>query len=266
MKKLLLVTCLLFYTNCVSAFDFMKNEIVIQKGLALVFESRNEESQEYNYKMDLKYPQLSGEALNEASQHFNTKMKDFTDSETTEFESKINDNLEAVKKLPPNLQKNTFTLNFNASVFNVTDTVLMGIRFNKEYNYAGDAHPSHDIEVYNYDLTTGKEITLDDIFSPGSNYLKFISEYCRKELTKRMKVQKVALIPAGLDPKIENYDMWNVEPDGLLFIFDEGQVVPYVAGQPEVFISYKTLKALITPSAPVAPCLKDPKTCIAVTS
>jgi hypothetical protein len=60
--------------------------------------------------------------------------------------------------------------------------------------------------------------------------------------------------------------MWNVEPDGLLFIFDEGQVVPYVAGQPEVFISYKTLKTLIAPTAPVAPCLKNPKVCIAVAS
>jgi hypothetical protein len=264
MKKLLLVTCLLFYTNCVSAFDFMKNEIVMGKGLALVFESKNEESLEYNYKIELKYPQLSGEALSEPAQNFNEKMKQFTNLEVTEFESKVNDNLEAVKKLPENLQKNTFNLNFNASIFKAKDTILMGIRFNKEYSYAGNAHPSHDIEIYNYDLTSGKEITLNDIFIPGSNYLKVIADYCHAELTKRMKVQNVKLNPQGLDPKIENYDMWNLEPDGLLFIFDEGQVAPYVAGQPEVFITYKTLKSLISPTSPVAVCLKDPKECIAV--
>lgn len=264
MKKLLLVTCLFFYANCVNAFDFMKNEIVIEKGLSLVFEAKNEESQEYNYKIDLKYPQLSSENLSAAAQHFNERMKDFTNSEVTEFESKVNDNLEAAKKLPENLQKNTFNLNFNASIFTANNTILMGIRFNKEYFYAGNAHPSHDIEIYNYNLTTGKEITLNDIFTPGSNYLKVIADYCRAELTKRMKIQNIKVIASGLDPKIENYDMWNIEPDGLLFIFDEGQVVPYVAGQPEVFIAYKTLKALIAPTAPVAGCLKDPKACMAV--
>ena len=264
MKKILLVTCLLFYANCVSAFDFMKNEIVIQKGLSLVFEAKNEESQEYNYKIDLKYPQLSGESLSAAARYFNERMKEFSNSEMTEFESKVNDNLEAAKKLPENLQKNTFDLNFNASIFSAKDVILMGIRFNKEYFYAGYAHPSHDIEIYNYDLTSGKEIMLKDIFTPGSNYLKVIADYCRAELNKRMKLQNIKVIASGLDPKIENYDMWNVEPDGLLFIFDEGQVVPYTAGQPEVFIAYKTLKAIIAPTAPVAVCLKDPKACMAV--
>jgi hypothetical protein len=264
MKKWPLFLVTVLCSNHLYAFDAKNNEIAIAHGLDLAFESKREENKELNYKVDIKYPQLSGDAVDAAGRQFNEKMNQFTISETTEFASKVADSHEQSIKLPAAVQQNYFNLNFNASVFKAKDQMLMGIRFNKEYFYAGNAHPMHDIEVYNYNLSTGKDMKLGEIFTPNSEYLKFISNYCRIELTKRLKVMHMKLIPEGVAPQAENFINWNTEPDGLLFTFDENQVAPYAAGQPEVFISYKTLKEMISPGAPIAICLKDPKSCIAV--
>jgi hypothetical protein len=264
MKRLICIVALSLFAQLGYAFDLMNHEIFIDKNLTLVFASKDEQSTELNYKIALKYPQLSGSPLSNTAEQFNMKMNEFIVAEMAEFGSKVADNAEAAKKLPLSAQNNYFNLNFNASVFRVKEEILMGIRFNKEYFYAGNAHPSHDIEVYNYDLTTGKELKLNELFIPKSDYLKVIADYCQKELSLRFKAQKVALIPEGVAPKEDNFINWNFEPDGLLFIFDEDQVASYDVGQPEVFVPYKVLKALLASDVPVALCPKDPKACIAV--
>jgi hypothetical protein len=60
-------------------------------------------------------------------------------------------------------------------------------------------------------------------------------------------------LPASLKPHVneikfvstENYQNWNITPEGIMISFDDYQVGPHSAGQPVLIIPYSVLKDLI---------------------
>ena len=109
----------------------------------------------------------------------------------------------------------------------------------------GAAHPSNRIVSFNYDLARGQVISLDQLFSPGSDYLQIISDYCKSELAKR----EIAFDSQqqGADALPENYQNWNISDNGLVIVFNEYQVAAYAAGPQIVVIPYSVLKPVINP-------------------
>jgi hypothetical protein len=263
---LILASTLLCTTGVYALTDSTSSnyQINVSRGVVLKSEIKQEDGKDPNYHLSLSYPQLSGDDLDVKVQHFNEAIHQYVSTEITEFENKVADNTTEAAKLPAGVNKNSFTLTFSAGSFIAGVNTLVSVRFTKEYFYAGNAHPSHDIEVYNYNLTGGKRVKLDSLFKPHADYLKVIADFCKAQLIKRYKNQKTSWTANGLAPTTENFDNWNVEPDGLLITFDEYQVASYVEGQPEVFVPYKTLQSVIAPDAVIAPCLKDPRSCRAV--
>jgi hypothetical protein len=123
-------------------------------------------------------------------------------------------------------------------------SVLMRVSF---YS-AGAAHPGSYSRVINYDLRASKMLALQDLFKPNSNYLEVISAACLDDLKTRgvLGWEDRAL------PKPENYQAWNITPDGLLITFDEYQVAPYASGPQSVTIAYEKLNAIIRPDGPLS--------------
>ena len=117
----------------------------------------------------------------------------------------------------------------------------------------GAAHPYHYSLTVNYDLDQGREVTLDEIFLPNSNYLQKISEYCKAELGARDI--SFDMFAQGADPTPENYQHWNVSTEGLIITFDEYQVAAYAAGPQVVVIPFPELQGLINPQGPASPFL-----------
>lgn len=117
----------------------------------------------------------------------------------------------------------------------------------------GAAHPYHYSITVNYDLEKGKEIVLDEIFLPGSNYLQKISELCKAELAAR----NIGFegFSQGADPLPENYQRWNVSDQGLMITFDEYQVAAYAAGPQVVVIPFGELGGLVDYQSSLAPFL-----------
>ena len=109
------------------------------------------------------------------------------------------------------------------------------------YEYLGGAHPNTTTESFNYDLNRNAPLSLADLFTPNSNYLKVISDYTIKEL----KLDTVSGVENGAGPKIENFHSWNITPAGLKITFDPYQVGPYAAGAHEVVVPYSVLKPII---------------------
>lgn len=127
---------------------------------------------------------------------------------------------------------------------------LVSLRFSTFSYFVGTAHPSHDSEVFNYDVRAARRLELEDLFAPGATYLKALADYCIGELAPDGSV------PAGAAPTRENYALWNITRDGLRITFAEYQVGPYVAGQPEVTIPYKELVPILRKGGPLARILK----------
>jgi hypothetical protein len=126
---------------------------------------------------------------------------------------------------------------------------LLSLQLHIEGYSDGAAHPYHLTSSYNYDLEKGQEVTLDQLFLPGSEYLTPIADYCSAELSKRNI--GFEMFSDGAKPLPENYAVWNVSADGLVITFNEYQVAPYAAGPQEVTIPFTALKDIINPQGPL---------------
>lgn len=127
---------------------------------------------------------------------------------------------------------------------------LWSLKFDFHFYSAGAAHPGSYSVTLNYDLGQGRELALGDLFLPSSNYLEAISNYCIADLSKQSFFDTA--FTTGADPTPENYQSWNITPEGLLITFDEYQVAPYAAGPQQVIVPYSELRGIIDPQGPLA--------------
>ena len=127
------------------------------------------------------------------------------------------------------------------------------IKFNIYFYADGAAHPAHGSITLNYDLEKGKEITLDELFLPNSNYLQAISDYAKAQLATRDI--GFDMFSDGAAPLPENYQQWNVSDNGLVITFDEYQVAPYAAGPQEVVLPFEELGQFLDHQSSIAPFL-----------
>ena len=116
-----------------------------------------------------------------------------------------------------------------------------------DYAFTGGAHGSTISSTYNYDLVNNKEINLSDIFKPGSDYLKFLSDYCFEDIKRQNSLMGMDsmedMIKPGVDPSVpENFARFVLTADSLIIIFDQYQVGPGAAGSYHVRIGYEKLK------------------------
>jgi len=114
----------------------------------------------------------------------------------------------------------------------------------------GAAQPTRHTVGFNYDLEHDREISLDQLFLKGANYLQVLSETCKTELAKRQIGFETRQRAA--DPILENYRSWNLTTDSLVLNFDAGLVADQSAGPQTVFVPYSALKSLIDPQGPLA--------------
>ncbi len=129
---------------------------------------------------------------------------------------------------------------------------LISLDFNVEGYTDGSAHPYHTTASLNFDLSTGQEISLASLFRPGANYLQTLSDDCKTVLSARAQSSGYQLFAEGLAPKPENYQTWNLGPDGLVIVFNEYQVAPYFVGAQLVVIPYNQLQIITNPQGPLA--------------
>ena len=210
-------------------------------GLKLDERKEEREDKKLRYEIDTAVPQLAG-ASDARIEKFNQAVVNLVTPRTDEFK-KIADETareeaaakqDAKSSLPPH------SLNVSYEV-TAADKDFISVLFSF-YEYLGGAHPNTTSESFNYDLNRNAPVSLADLFTPNSNYLKVISDYAIKELKK---LDTVSWVENGAGPKIDNFHSWNITPAGLRITFDSYQVGPYAAGAHEVLVPYSVLKPII---------------------
>jgi hypothetical protein len=126
---------------------------------------------------------------------------------------------------------------------------LLSLQLHIEGYSDGAAHPYHLTSSFNFDLEKGQEISLDQLFLPGVDYLQAISDYCSAELSKREI--GFEMFSEGANPTLENYAVWNVSSEGLVITFNEYQVAAYAVGPQEVVIPFAVLQETLDPQGPL---------------
>ncbi len=145
---------------------------------------------------------------------------------------------------------------------------LVSVEFPIDYYSHGAAHPSHAFHVINYDQKAGRELSLADLFRPGSDYLKRVSEVAIAQVRRWNKDSadysgsggntylNDPEFEEGAAPKAENYQNWTITPRGLVVTFDYYQLGSYAAGAQTVVLPYADLKDVLRADGPAAPFLK----------
>ncbi len=202
------------------------------------------------YTITAKYPQALGAARDPRLAKFNQALRGVVLKEVGGF----------TKDFAAPEERMSDAGSYFEAEYNVTLATkdMISVWFGVSTFYEGAAHPNHNSKVFNYDLNTGKELKLADLFKPGSDYLKVISDYAVKDLTEQFRGEMSGEEPdtdwirEGAGPKEENYKSWNLSPKGLEINFDPYQVNSYAAGPKEVVIPLSALKDVLDPNGPLA--------------
>lgn len=95
------------------------------------------------------------------------------------------------------------------------------------YYYAGGAHGLSNLISYNYDIKTGKELTLQDFFVQGYDYKNFINTKIKKYIAS----DKNTYFSGGTDFKgIDDKQEFYVSEQGITVYFQAYEIAPYAAG------------------------------------
>ena len=140
-------------------------------------------------------------------------------------------------------------------------SVIAGTIFSaqiKEFSAViGMAHPNTIITSYNYCITSGGLLTdISGLFLHQSDYLKYISDYCKMDL--KMNAERNGytnineMIETGASPDVKNFSVWNLSDDMLNITFNAYQVAPYVFGIQSVSIPLSNMTNMINPEGPLS--------------
>lgn len=205
------------------------------------------------------FPKIETETLDDNIDTLNELIDNVTSEKADEFREQVNSYKAVQNAFPKDKLKNDLTIDFDTSIINTNDIPLVSIRFTVQGIITGMAHPYHQHFVVNYNLDTGNEIELADLFDPDSDYLNVIADYCRTQLSR--KLPNPQMVSSGTQPLPDNYKNWNISPYGLLFTFDEAQVAPYVYGTQSVLVPYSALKDIVAKESPIYVCIKHRRRC-----
>ncbi len=116
---------------------------------------------------------------------------------------------------------------------------------------SGGAHPDSLPVTANFDATTGSQITLADLFTPGSEYLDTVSSAARAQLANVYQYDPTAE-PDGSSAKAENFQYFLIAADGLHIIFPEYAVGPYALGIVRITVPYSALSGVVRAGGPIS--------------
>lgn len=123
---------------------------------------------------------------------------------------------------------------------------LISLRLTHRVMAAGQMHPINYYETINYDLKKGRPLTAADVFRRG--YLKIFSAHSREYLKTTYEIFDAQWLNEGTAARRDNFENWNLVPDGVLISFEDYQVSAHNFGQPELIVPCsRLLKVLRKP-------------------
>jgi hypothetical protein len=193
------------------------------------------------------YPQITAgtNALSPGATSFNRRILALTQKAIKEFE-------------PGSEQgKNSFETNYNILLAN---DGLISVEMTED-SYSGGAHPNTGFWSLTYDLSANKEIELDDLFKPGSDYKTAIAKYVVADIEKRaVAIEEADAKSEGRKPtpreepimtaeQLSEISSWGLTPKGLVVYFDFPHVI---AAFDRTLVPYSVINKYLKPNSPAA--------------
>lgn len=224
--------------------------------MKVVNKSFSENDKKLNYYITADYPQadFDPEAL--------MGVRGISDDINNGIDTIVNNIISGFKNSVSEMTNHTAMNGLGSSLEIKGDaSVIAGTIFSaqiKEFSAViGMAHPNTIITSYNYCITSGGLLTdISGLFLHQSDYLKYISDYCKMDL--KMNAERNGytnineMIETGASPDVKNFSVWNLSEDMLNITFNAYQVAPYVFGIQSVSIPLSNMTNMINPEGPLS--------------
>lgn len=116
-----------------------------------------------------------------------------------------------------------------------------------EYAYTGGAHGLSTVRYYNFDLQTGTQLYLANLFVPGyQDKLRSIGEAKFRRLKEVPAAQELG--NAGFTFENEQFslnDNFAITAAGIEFYYNQYEIAPYALGPTQLLLTYEELKEII---------------------
>lgn len=202
-----------------------------------------EDNPSKRYTIDVQYPEVIG--LNDADfqQQINTEIKERADGEISEFKKE--------NATPPKIKgledaKAQLFIKYSTTKL---DEQIVSIGLEK-YEYSiGQAHGTTNTTTFNYSVKNRKKLSLTDLFVPGCDCWQKLSKIARSAVTENLGkdggIVDNDLVAAGTAPKAENYQIFLLDNNSLILIFDPYQVAPGATGTVKISIPFSQLRGIL---------------------
>lgn len=228
-------------------FTLSQQQFNLGTGLKLVTKDVTEDNKQSKYTIEVHYPLLEGPSSPRIDP-FNREVNATIQKEIDSFKQSVADYAKTTNP-PATLPGSSLKIDY---VVTLGQDGLLSVQYTESTYFTGAAHPNSVTFVTNYDLNKGKMLALANLFKPGVDYLKPISDYSLNVLKQHVQIIEAE----GAAPKAENYNSWNLDEKGLMITFDPYQVAAYAYGPQRIFIPYSQLKSIIDTNGPLAPLVK----------
>jgi hypothetical protein len=224
-------------------FRLTPYDVAFSSALRLMTRSFSEKNRkgQPSYDISVEYPQLEGSADAPVTR-FNELIRSKVLKDTASYRDDFRQGSDGSE----------FNLSYSVGLANDD---LVSIDFSDYFYFGGAGQRNAVSETINYDLRHGRVIKLEELFRPGSDYEKVLSDYCLRDLKKQYKDEKGYtddLLSLHVEHVVGDDDKWMITREGLDIIFDSQEIGPPGAGETQVIVPYSILRRVIRPDGPLA--------------
>lgn len=237
------VFALAVLTNSSASIAHAMEQIPVLGAIVKVVTFREYKHSENQMEADIKIPEVQvadsdGETLEDATKTMNDNIQAYTDEIIAAYEADVK----------ASGGEGTEAVNLDYEVVTDNDK-LFSLRFQQTTVMAG-ANQSE--KIYHIDKTTGKMITLKDLFQDGADYKTPVSENIKEQMRAQMAQDEMKTY--WLDSDMPEWDFQEIsdtvnfyvnESGKLVIVFDEYEVAPGYMGIVTFEIPTEAVKDII---------------------
>jgi uncharacterized protein YgiM (DUF1202 family) len=188
---------------------------------------------------ELVYPQISGLSTKSVQDMINNTLRNHIKNSMKNKQAMLVDFEEWKKEYDgehPELElaweyQTSYGVDYNK---NKTLSIIM-----YDYQYTGGAHGQGVAETFNFSLSTGKRIFIEDVLKNSNNYIKVQRDAYNTMINSKDQFFNVRSLD---DVSIDKHTQFVYADGGIKLVFQQYEVAPYAAGFPKVNIPYTIYK------------------------
>lgn len=164
-----------------------------------------------------------------------------------ELEEVFRKDLEANEK--PGAWYSYYEMSSNTILYNKDNLLSYSVSFE---NYTGGAHGSHSFTNFTIDMTTGKRITEEDLFT--DEYQDTLASLLVSEIAKKNNITETKELENmgyfSVDEIYPNNNFY-IDDTGITYTFNEYEIAAYALGATEVHLTFDQIKTLLKEGNPI---------------